>query len=124
VLEVKMNGLEDTIKKLSEEISEAVLVGITGKDGLPVSIYAKENIETAEASAEISSIFSVIEHAVKNLGVGDPKEFFVLTDSYGIFGMPMIYDCYLFVITRQPINLGKVRIEFRKYLPKIEEMIK
>lgn len=119
-----MDGLENVIRSLSEEISEAILVGITGKDGLPVSIYAKESVETAEASAEISSIFSVIERSIKNMNLGGVKEFFVLTDSYGIFGVPMVYDCYLFIIARQPLNLGKVRIEFKKYLPRIEEMIK
>jgi len=119
-----MEGLESLIRSLSDEITEAIVVGITGKDGLPVAIYSKENFETAVASAEIASIFTVIERSLKNLTLGKANEFFVLSDEYGVFGIPIIYDCYLFAIARQPINLGKVRIEFKKYIPKIEEMMK
>ncbi|MGB9793802.1 roadblock/LC7 domain-containing protein [Caldisericum exile] len=119
-----MDNLENIIKSLGEEINESIFVGITGKDGLPVSMYAKESVESALASAEISSIFSIVERSLKNLSLGKAKEFFVLSEGYGVFGAPLIYDCYLFVIAREPINLGKIRIEFKKYLPKIEEMMK
>jgi len=119
-----MDNLESIIRALGEEVNESIFVGITGKDGLPVAMYAKEDVEAALASAEVSSIFSIIERSIKNLSLGKAKEFFVLTDSYGIFGVPLIYDCYLFLIAREPINLGKVRIEFKKFLPKIEEMMK
>lgn len=119
-----MDNLESVIKALGEEISESIFVGITGKDGLPVAMYAKESIEAALTSAEVSSIFTTIEKSIRNLNLGKSKEFFVLTETYGIFGVPLIYDCYLFVIAREPINLGKVRIEFKKFLPKIEEMMK
>jgi len=53
-----MGELESTMRSLSEEISEAVLIGITGKDGLSVATFSKEQLGSAEYSAEISSIFS------------------------------------------------------------------
>ena len=119
-----MGELESVMRSLSEEISETVLIGITGKDGLSVATFSKEQLAAAEYSAEVSSIFSIIDRSVESLSLGNAKEFFVLTDSFGIFGVPIIYDCYFFVVGRLPINLGKIRLEMKKYIPKIEEMMK
>jgi len=55
-----MGELESTMRSLSEEISEAVLIGITGKDGLSVATFSKEQLGSAEYSAEISSIFLLL----------------------------------------------------------------
>ncbi len=116
--------LEGIVRNLSEEIVDVIVVGITGRDGLPVAIYAKENFEVALVSAEIASICDGIETSIRNLNLGNVSEFYTLTDKYGIFGVPIKYDCYLFAVLRQPLNLGKIRILFKKYVPKIEEMMK
>ncbi len=119
-----MDGFEEVIKFLSENIEGAVFAGIIGKDGLPVAVEAKEIMDKAEGSAEIANIYNTIIRACNTLKVGTLQEFFVNTDQLGFFGIPVLEDYFLVLAMHTPANIGRARLEIRRMLPKIEEMMK
>jgi len=119
-----MEEFEVPIKLLAENVPESFFVGLIGADGLPISVYAKENLEKAEASAELASVFTVIKKGINALEMGKVSEAFVLTDKFGIILSPVLEDYFLVIGMYMPANLGKARLEIRKILPKIEEMMR
>jgi len=119
-----MEEFEDVIKYVSENIEGISFTGVIGRDGLPVSFLVKGEMDSAEASAEFASIFNVVVRSLKALNAGMPTELFLTTESMGIAVYPINDEYFLAVAMIAPVNFGRVRIETRKVLPKIRELIR
>jgi hypothetical protein len=122
--EAKVEEFEQVIKYLAENIEGLVFVGLIGRDGLPISIITKENMEKAEASAEIAEVYNSVSRTVKTLQMGNLEEFFFNTEKMGIFVVTVSENYFIVIGMISPANIGRARLETKKIIPKIEEMIK
>jgi predicted regulator of Ras-like GTPase activity (Roadblock/LC7/MglB family) len=119
-----MEEYEVAVKYVSESLEGISFVGFIGRDGLPVTIAAKSEMDSAEASAELASIFNVVLRGTKALNIGIPTELFFTTASMGMIVYPVSEEYFLAVALSAPVNLGRARLEIKKILPKLEELIK
>jgi len=122
--EAKVEEFEQVIKYLAENIEGLIFAGLIGRDGLPISIIAKENMEKAEASAEIAEAYNSVLRTVKTLQIGKLEEFFFNTEKMGIFVVTVSENYFIAIGMTSPANIGRARLETKKIIPKIEEMIK
>jgi len=114
---------EEMIKSLSKVIEGTVFIGIIGKDGLPVSVKTNENFEKSESSAEIAGIFNTIQSTINSLNMGSLLDFFIDTDKFGTFVSKINEEYFLAIIMLAPVNIGRCKLETRRTIPKIRQMI-
>lgn len=119
-----MEEFEDVIKYVSENIEGISFVGVIGRDGLPVSFLVKGEMDSAEASAEFASIFTAVVRSLKALNAGVPTEMFISTESIGMAVYPVSDEYFLATAMIAPVNFGRARLEIKKVLPKIRELIR
>ncbi len=119
-----MEEFEEVVKYVTEAIEGVSLAGVIGRDGLPVSLSAKSDMDKAEASAELASIFNVVVKSTKALNIGLPTELIFNTQSLSVLINPISEDYFLVIVMQMPANIGRARLEVRKFLPRLEEMIK
>ncbi|MGC8721276.1 MAG: roadblock/LC7 domain-containing protein [Caldisericaceae bacterium] len=119
-----MEEFEEAVKYVNENIEGVSFVGIVGRDGLPISVLDKGDMDSAEASAELASIFNGIVKSIKALEVGMLTELFLTTETLGIVVYPVNEEYFLAVAMHTPVNFGRVRLEVKKVLPAIKELIK
>ncbi len=111
----------EVLKETVNQVNGAVSSMIIGSDGIPVQEYASERlIDLTGLGAEASAMIRDISVAAENLGLGEPKEFSIISDKCGII-MRKIKDGYYMALVIKPEgNYGKGRFILKSAVPKIE----
>ncbi len=109
--------LKETVGKVDGAVS-AMIIGV---DGISVQEYASEKlVDLTGLSAEASAMIKDIGLAADNLGLGEAKEFSIISDRCGIIMRKINSDYYLALIIKPDGNYGKGRFVLRTAVPKIE----
>lgn len=109
--------LKDTVDKVDGAVSAMII----GTDGMSVQEYAKEKIvDLTGLSAEASAMIKDISLAADNLGLGEAKEFSIISDQCGIIMRKINPDYYLALIIKPEGNYGKGRFILKTAIPKLE----
>ncbi len=114
---------EEAVKYIADNLESSVFIGIVGKDGLPVAIISKENFERSETSAEIASIFNNVNNVSKVLEMGEFQDLFFNSEKFGCLVIKVNEGYFLAIIMHTPINIGRARLEAKRIMPKLKEMI-
>lgn len=115
-----MNFLE-VLKETVDKVDGAVSAMIIGTDGISVQEYAPEKIvDLTGLSAEASAMIKDISLAADNLGLGEAKEFSIISDMCGIIMRKINSEYYLALVIKPDGNYGKGRFVLKTAIPKIE----
>jgi predicted regulator of Ras-like GTPase activity (Roadblock/LC7/MglB family) len=110
-----------TLKEIVSRVDGAVSAMIVGSDGMPVEEYASEKlINLEDLSAEASAMIKDIGNAAETLGIGEAKEFSIISDKCGIIMRKINPEYYLALIIKPEGNYGKGRFVLKGTIPKIE----
>ncbi|GAB4411432.1 MAG: GTPase [Thermodesulfovibrionales bacterium] len=109
------------LKEAVERVDGAVSAMIIGTDGIPVEGYTSEEMLNLEdLGAEASAMIRDINLAAKNLGLGEAREFSIISERCGIIMRQINPAYYLALVIRPEGNYGKGRFILRTIIPKIE----
>ncbi len=114
-------SFSEVLKDTVDRVDGAVSAMIIGTDGISVQEYAKEKlVDLTDLSAEASAMIKDISLAAENLGLGEAKEFSIISDRCGIIMRKINSDYYLALIIKPEGNYGKGRFILRTAIPKLE----
>ena len=109
------------LKETIERVDGAVSAMIISSDGMPVEEFASEKLISFEdLSAEASQMIRDIGNAAETLGLGEAKEFSIISDKCGIIMRKINSEYYLALIIKPDGNYGKGRFVLKSTIPKIE----
>jgi predicted regulator of Ras-like GTPase activity (Roadblock/LC7/MglB family) len=112
----------DTLKEAVNRVDGAVSAMIIGIDGMPVEEYTvKKFLNLEDVSAESAQMMKDISAAAENLGLGEAKEFSIVSDLCGIIMRKINPDYYFALIILPDGNYGKGRFILRSLLPALQE---
>jgi predicted regulator of Ras-like GTPase activity (Roadblock/LC7/MglB family) len=115
-----MNFLE-VLKDAVDKVDGAVSAMIIDTDGISVQEYAQEKlVDLTGLSAEASAMIKDINLAADNLGLGEAREFSIISDRCGIIMRKINADYYLALVIKPEGNYGKGRFVLKTTVPKIE----
>lgn len=115
-----MNFLE-ALKETVEKVDGAVSSMILASDGIPVQEYVSEKlIDLTGLGAEASAMIRDIGYAAENLGLGEAREFSIISDRCGIILRKINNEYYLALVIKPDGNYGKGRFVLKTAVPKIE----
>lgn len=110
--------LKDTVDKVDGAVSAMII----GTDGISVQEYAPVKfIDLTGLSAEASQMIKDINLAADNLGLGEAREFSIISDRCGIIMRKINAEYYLALVIRPEGNYGKGRYILKTAVPKIED---
>lgn len=99
----------------------AVSSMIIAADGIPVQEYVTERlIDLNGLGAEASAMIRDIGTAAENLGLGEAREFSIISDRCGIIMRKINDEYYMALIIRPDGNYGKGRFILKTLVPRIE----
>jgi len=111
----------EVLKETVDKVDGAVSAMIIASDGIPVQEYISEKIiDLASLGAEASAMIRDIGYAAENLGLGEAKEFSIISDKCGIIMRKINNDYYFALIIKPEGNYGKGRFVLKTTVPKIE----
>ncbi|MDH4231715.1 MAG: hypothetical protein OEW04_06760 [Nitrospirota bacterium] len=111
----------DVLKETVDRVDGAVSAMIIASDGIPVQEYISEKIlDLASLGAEASAMIRDIGYAAENLGLGEAREFSVISDKCGIIMRKINNEYYLALVIKPDGNYGKGRFILKTTVPKIE----
>jgi len=111
----------EILKETVDRVDGAVSAMIIASDGIPVQEYASERlIDLTGLGAEASAMIRDIGSAAENLGLGQAREFSIISDTCGIIMRKINDDYYLALVIRPEGNYGKGRFVLKTTVPKIE----
>lgn len=114
-------SFSDTLKEIVSRVDGASSAMIIGADGISVEAYTSEKlINLEDLGAEASAMIKDIRNAAETLGLGETKEFSLISDRCGIIMRKINNDYYLALVIRPEGNLGKGRFVLKTAVPKIE----
>jgi predicted regulator of Ras-like GTPase activity (Roadblock/LC7/MglB family) len=114
-------NFSDVLKETVEKVDGAVSAMIIASDGIPVEEYAAEKlIDLTGLGAEASAMIRDIGLAAENLGLGEAREFSIVSDTCGIIMRRINNEYYLALVIRPEGNFGKGRFILKTAVPKIE----
>jgi predicted regulator of Ras-like GTPase activity (Roadblock/LC7/MglB family) len=109
--------LEDIVDKVDGAVSAMII----GTDGMSVQEYAREKlVDLTGLSAEASAMIKDISLAADNLGLGEAREFSIISDRCGIIMRKINTDYYLALVIKPDGNYGKGRFILKTAIPKLE----
>ena len=109
--------LEDIVDKVDGAVSAMII----GRDGMSVQEYAREKlVDLTGLSAEASAMIKDISLAADNLGLGEAREFSIISDRCGIIMRKINIDYYLALVIKPDGNYGKGRFILKTAIPKLE----
>jgi predicted regulator of Ras-like GTPase activity (Roadblock/LC7/MglB family) len=115
-------SFSEVLKETVEKVDGAVSAMIISTDGISVQEYASEKlVDLTGLSAEASAMIKDISMAADNLGLGEAKEFSIISDRCGIIMRKINTDYYLALVIKPEGNYGKGRFILRTAIPKLEE---
>lgn len=110
------------LKETVDRVDGAVSAMIIGSDGISVEEYASEKlINLEDLSAEASAMIRDIGNASETLGIGEAKEFSIISERCGIIMRKINSDYYLALVIKPEGNYGKGRFVLKSTVPKIEK---
>lgn len=111
----------ELLKETVEKVDGAVSAMIIGTDGMSVQEYTREKlVDLTGLSAEASAMIKDISLAADNLGLGEAREFSIVSDRCGIIMRKINPDYYLALVIKPDGNYGKGRFILKTAIPKIE----
>lgn len=114
-----MNFLE-VLKETVDKVDGAVSAMIIASDGIPVQEYVSEKlIDLTGLGAEASAMIRDIGYAAENLGLGEAREFSLISDLCGIIMRKINNGYYLALVIKPEGNYGKGRFVLKTTVPKI-----
>src|SRR5512141_316128 len=100
----------EVLKETVDKVEGAVSSMIIASDGIPVAEYASERlIDLTGLGAEASAMIRDIALAAENLGLGEAREFSIISDTCGIIMRKINDDYYLSLVIKPEGNYGKGR---------------
>ncbi|MEJ2253696.1 MAG: hypothetical protein P8Y75_04890 [Nitrospirota bacterium] len=114
-------SFSEILRESVERVDGAVSAMIIGIDGMTVEEYTQRKIINLEdLSAEASQMMRDIASAAESLGLGEAKEFSVVSDLCGIIMRKINREYYLALVVLPHGNYGKGRFVLRGLVPRIE----
>jgi predicted regulator of Ras-like GTPase activity (Roadblock/LC7/MglB family) len=114
-------NFSDVLRETVEKVDGAVAAMIIASDGIPVEEYVAEKlIDLTGLGAEASAMIRDIGLAAENLGLGEAREFSIVSDTCGIIMRRINNEYYLALVIRPEGNFGKGRFILKTAVPKIE----
>jgi predicted regulator of Ras-like GTPase activity (Roadblock/LC7/MglB family) len=114
-------NFSDVLRETVEKVDGAVSAMIIASDGIPVEEYAAEKlIDLTGLGAEASAMIRDIGLAAENLGLGETREFSIVSDTCGIIMRRINNEYYMALVIRPEGNFGKGRFILKTAVPKIE----
>ena len=115
-----MNFIE-VLKETVDKVDGAVSAMIIASDGIAVEEYVSEKIlDLAGLGAEASAMIRDVGFAAENLGLGEAREFSIISDKCGIIMRKINEEYYIALIIKPEGNYGKGRFVLKTTVPKIE----
>ena len=112
-----INVLKDTVEKVDGAVSAMIIAS----DGIPVEEYVAEKIiDLTGLGAEASAMIRDIALAAENLGLGEAREFSIISDKCGIIMRKINEEYYIALIIKPEGNYGKGRFVLKTTVPSIE----
>lgn len=110
----------DILKETVEKVDGAVASMIIASDGIPVEEYVSERlIDLAGLGAEASAMIRDVSLAAENLGLGEAREFSIISDTCGIIMRKINEEYYLALVIKPEGNYGKGRYVLKTTVPGI-----
>ncbi len=114
-------NFSDALKETVGKVDGAVSAMIIASDGIPVQEYTAEKlIDLTGLGAEASAMIRDIGLAAENLGLGEAREFSIISDTCGIIMRKINDEYYLALVIKPEGNFGKGRFILKTAVPKIE----
>jgi len=114
-------NFSDILKETVDKVDGAVAAMIIASDGIPVQEYMNERlIDLTGLGAEASAMIRDISYASENLGLGEAREFSIVSDTCGIIMRKINDEYYLALVIKPEGNYGKGRYILKTTIPKIE----
>ncbi len=114
-------NFSDALRETVEKVDGAVSAMIIASDGIPVQEYTAEKlIDLTGLGAEASAMIRDIGLAAENLGLGEAREFSIISDTCGIIMRKINDGYYLALVIKPGGNFGKGRFILKTAVPKIE----
>ena len=112
-------------KVLSDMLEIDGVIGtiVVDKDGLVIESAMKKNLDREAIAGVLHELLAAIKLIGDQFGAGDLKEAILEYKNSRTFVNPIGTDYYLIVIGNEGLNLGRMKLELRKVLPKLEEML-
>lgn len=115
-------SFSEVLKDSVHMVNGAVSALILGVDGMPVEEYTEEKlISLDDLSAEASQLMKNIDTAAEGLGLGEAREFSIVSDLCGIIMRKINAEYYVALVIKPDGNYGKGRFVLRSLVPKIAE---
>jgi predicted regulator of Ras-like GTPase activity (Roadblock/LC7/MglB family) len=109
--------LKDTVDKVDGAVSAMIIAS----DGISVQEYTQEKlVDLTGLSAEASAMIRDIGLAADNLGLGEAREFSIISDRCGIIMRKINSDYYLALVIKPDGNYGKGRFILKTAVPRLE----
>ena len=114
-------NFSEILKETVERVEGAVAAMIIASDGISVQEYVSERlIDLTGLGAEASAMIRDVSLAAENLGLGEAREFSIISDLCGIIMRKINDEYYMALVIRPDGNYGKGRFVLRTTIPKIE----
>ena len=114
-------NFQEVLKGAVDKVEGAVSAMIIASDGIPVEEYVSEKIlDLSGLGAEASAMIRDVGLAAENLGLGQAREFSIISDKCGIIMRKINDDYYIALIIKPEGNYGKGRFVLKTTVPKIE----
>lgn len=111
----------EVLKETVDKVDGAVSAIIIGTDGISVQEYTNEKlIDLTDLSAEASQMIKDIHIASENLGLGEAREFSIISDRCGIILRKINENYYLALVIKPEGNYGKGRFILKTTIPRLE----
>ncbi|UCE78052.1 MAG: roadblock/LC7 domain-containing protein [Nitrospiraceae bacterium] len=111
----------EVLKETVDRVDGAVSSMIIASDGIPVQEYISEQlIDLTGLGAEASAMIRDISNAAENLGLGNAREFSIISERCGIIMRKINDEYYLALVIKPDGNYGKGRFILKTAVPKIE----
>jgi predicted regulator of Ras-like GTPase activity (Roadblock/LC7/MglB family) len=112
----------ETLREAVGRVDGAVSAMIIGLDGITVQEYTtRKLLNLDDLSAESSQMMRDIATAAENLGLGEAKEFSIISDLCGIVMRKINSKYYMALVITPEGNYGKGRFVLRQMIPRIED---
>ncbi|EEB73107.1 roadblock/LC7 domain-containing protein [Thermococcus sp. AM4] len=105
------------------EIDGVIGTIVVDKDGLVIESAMKKNLDREAIAGVLHELVSAIKLMGDQFGAGELREAILEFKNARMFTNPIGSDYYLIVIGDADLNLGRMKLELRKVLPKLEEML-
>lgn len=111
----------EVLRHTVARVDGAVSAMIIASDGIPVEEYVSEKlIDLTGLGAEASAMIRDIGVAAENLGLGEAREFSIISDTCGIIMRRINSEYYFALVIKPEGNFGKGRFVLKTAIPKIE----